>query len=382
MTTNQKKSFFATIGNRIKQAYRWLISKFSYKAESRVSRVLWYVSVLGVFSVVLYVAVGELRERRELQKIYDENQRQRRLDYCHDYWNHELSPDVIYHEADESGYIYNKSLGQRTISYLSWICQSEDGDNLVCFRQFDKRGYFNRITGQPVIPPRFEKAWVFSEGLACVMLNGKLGFVDHNGDIVIENRFMYRPQIGNYCFHGGLCIMNDTTGKVGLIDKQGKWAVEPVYTHIDRLWNGFWIVIDSNYRYGAFDKRGGMVLPCEYLRIENRWGSDDNLYAVAENHVDKVFDTKGNLINAFDFEAIEDLDYESDEFDDNGEPTMIKSLCVQYRTYDGHHGLMDRKGKRLTDPLYNGIEAIGPDRFLCYGRMGTVILDEKGKPVE
>src|SRR5262249_49255806 len=44
-------------------------------------------------------------------------------------------------------------------------------------------------TGSLVIPPRFESALSFSEGLAGVLLDGKWGFFDKTGTLVIENQF-------------------------------------------------------------------------------------------------------------------------------------------------------------------------------------------------
>lgn len=44
-------------------------------------------------------------------------------------------------------------------------------------------------TGKFVIPPRYEKADMFSEGLAAVQQNGKWGFIDTNGKMVVPAKY-------------------------------------------------------------------------------------------------------------------------------------------------------------------------------------------------
>ncbi len=56
----------------------------------------------------------------------------------------------------------------------------------------------------------------FSEGLAGVRINGKHGFIDKTGQIVIEPRFISASQFSN-----GLAAVADQTG-TGYIDKSVK----------------------------------------------------------------------------------------------------------------------------------------------------------------
>lgn len=51
-----------------------------------------------------------------------------------------------------------------------------------------KDGFMDR-TGTVVIEPRYEKAYPFKEGLAAVQVRGRWGYIDTNGRTVIEPRF-------------------------------------------------------------------------------------------------------------------------------------------------------------------------------------------------
>ena len=169
---------------------------FGYKADTKFGRILWYVFATCTCVLILYAAIECVWGYVMVAQWNREARLQQRPEYGHEYWNRELSYGIIYHEEYNDGYIYSKGIGQRTVTGISWIRESEDGDNLVCFKNGEQRGYFDLYTGESVIPAQYEKAWIFSEGLACVILDGKLGFIDHEGNMVIGNVFEYSPYIG------------------------------------------------------------------------------------------------------------------------------------------------------------------------------------------
>ena len=59
--------------------------------------------------------------------------------------------------------------------------------------------------------------------------------------------------------------------------------------------------------------------------------------------------------------------------------------CQRYRVnagygYSDHYGLIDRNGKRITAPLYTGIEAIAEDLYLC--QPDGIIINGQGKIIK
>lgn len=363
-----------------KQAAHWVAKMFGYKADTKFGRMLWYILATCASIILLYIVINIAWGY--YWDIYWKVQHKQweKPTYCHDYWNHDLSPDVLYHEGNGDGYVYNKSIGRRTVTGLYWICKSENGDPWVCFSTGKKRGYFDINTGEVVIPALYEKAWVFSEDLACVMLDDKLGFINHEGEMVIENQFDYSPYIGNYCFHNGLCLMRSESGRMGMIDKLGAWAVDPIYTYIDRTTKGYWVVEDTCERKGLLDESGKTVLPCEFDAVYFDW-QDENISVRTKDHIDQVFDVQGNLLNAFDYQEINGMEFPTAGYDDYGDQNYATAHCMMYRTSDYHCGLLDQSGKRLTAPLFTSITALGPDKYLCKGPAGSVILNDKGKEI-
>lgn len=367
----------------IRRAARWVARMFGYKAENKYARGVWYVFATCAAIITLYVAVVLTIVVVEEADIVCSNLRYRcktnSPTYLHAYDNQYVSPYVIYHD-DCPSYLYNTIRGRRTLTGIHWICTSSDGDSLTCFSTIKehKRGYFNRYTGEVAIPEQYTKAWVFSEDLACVMDKGELRFIDHKGNQVIDKTFPYTPCIDEYCFHNGLCLMSDDNGKKGLIDKQGNWAVEPEYSEILYEPRGFWLIQDRELNYGLLNAKGEMLLPVMYERIIVHQ-RDSCIYVRGRDYLEQVLDYECNIINPCDFEEVEKLEYYTDEYDEYYNLRSATANCLRYVTSDENYGLMDRNGNIITPPSYFSITAIGPDRYLCNGTHGSVILDSKGK---
>lgn len=82
-----------------------------------------------------------------------------------------------------------------------------------------KMGYLDE-KGKIVVPALFDYEGDFSEGLAAVELNEEYGFIDKTGIIVIEPRsYLYLPQFVN-----GLARVTTRDFNFGYIDKKGKFV--------------------------------------------------------------------------------------------------------------------------------------------------------------
>jgi hypothetical protein len=92
-----------------------------------------------------------------------------------------------------------------------------------------KRGFIDRI-GEWAIEPVYDYASPFSQGLAPVSMNGRWGFIDKSGKVVIK---MKRGHNGR-SFHDGLAGVRKND-QWGFIDQTGRWAIKPCYRKIDRF---------------------------------------------------------------------------------------------------------------------------------------------------
>lgn len=379
---NRSNSVLAIFGRGIKQTAHWVARMFGYKAENKFARAVWYVLATSFTLASVYVVVAlSIIFFKEMGDIHRHNRYRRMVNsptYLHNYDNQYVSPYVVYHDSYPS-YLYNTTTGRRTATGIHWICKSSDRDSLACFSTIKehKRGYFNRFTGEVTIPAQYEKAWIFSEGLACVMEQGELHFIDHKGKPAIDKTFTYMPCIDAYCFHNGLCIMSDGNGMIGLINRNGEWEVEPKYKYVSYETKDFWLVQDADGHQGLLCADGEPLLPSVYDEIIVR--NTGYISVRTLDHLDELYDIEGNLVNSCDYRDVEKQEYFTDEHDENGDLKMATAHCLKYRSSDYHYGLMDREGNVITMPLYDQITAVAVNLYLCEGDEGSVILDDKGR---
>lgn len=245
--------------------------------------------------------------------------------------------------------IKNIITGETTIKDIKVDWTSSSGvDTLAVFCADNKRGYFNVHTGKIVIEPKYRRAWNFSDGLAAVQLNGYIGFLDSKGNVAIGFNYPYYGNpLSSFLFKKGYCVVADSTGKCGVINKKGDWTIEPVYDNVEIF-----------EEYAIVTKAG--------LRAQ------------------MLFD--GTLLNSYVLDEISQLTFTQEEYYANKEG----EICTIEKTIDtgmffyrvgGRVGLMDANCRRLTEPLYTRIRAVSKTMYRAYLLDGysEVILNAKGE---
>ena len=110
----------------------------------------------------------------------------------------------------------------------------------------------------------------FSEGLAAIRTGEGVGFIDTNGELVIPTVFeaTNHPQMINawYMFKEGLSV-TVKNGKCGYIDKQGNVVIAPEYDCASPFSQGIAAVCKEG-KWGAIDQNGKMVIPMEYTFVQ------------------------------------------------------------------------------------------------------------------
>ena len=256
---------------------------------------------------------------------------------------------VAIKSSDGKVSIKNTATGKVTIKdiKLDWTT-SAPNESLSVYCTEGKRGYYNAYTGEIAIPAQYRRAWVFSEGLAAVQKNGMIGFVDHKGRTVIDFKFPYHGNpLSEFTFKHGHCVAADTTGKCGVINKQGEWIIKPEYDNV------------SAYEEYAIVSKAGVRMQVGY---------------------------DGKVLNSFVLDDIDRLTYTVQERYENREGEIeyldkeIDTGLFSYRV-GGRCGLMDANCHRLTEPLYKSITAVDKNMFRAtlIDYYSEVILNAKGE---
>ena len=122
-----------------------------------------------------------------------------------------------------------------------------------------KQGYIDG-SGKIVIQPRFDNAWEFSEGLAPVSIGDNWGYIDQTGTVVIMPLFFEvmpfqesLAVVGAYFKSGPI---NNRVGNYGYIDKTGKFVIPPQFSVAFDFSDGLAKILTEDSKHGYVDKSG------------------------------------------------------------------------------------------------------------------------------
>lgn len=320
-------------------------------------------------------------------------------DYIASYDNQYIARGIYYH-ADDSGnggYVFSSD-GKKLIKGIQWLSKPLGKDSLVVFSDGKKRGYFNMFTGKVVIKPIYKRAWVFSDGMASVEIDGMIKFINTRGDVVLDPQLPFRYGMEGYVFHNGLCIVENKQGnRRGIIDKQGNYVLQPEYVQVD-VTDSLYVIGKENVQ-SVIDARLKPVIPFMQAKF---YVYEDKIEAVKPDHSVSTYTRNGELLDDFIVTNTEQLLYDTNdvryctsyEYDDNGHITkevndgeqftrQAVAYCLKYQAEYGWYGLMAKDGTIITPPAYRDIKALASDVYLCSDERGNgVLLNGKGRKVK
>lgn len=184
------------------------------------------------------------------------------------------------------------------ICFFAIINPAQSNDALFAVTVNGKQGFINKI-GKIVIEPEFLQCSYqsrFVDGLAviCTKESDKAGFIDKTGNFVIEQKFsdarnfsegLAAVYFGEYGLHRGF-------DKAGFIDKTGKLIVEPIYDDVIDFSEGL-AAVRKNGKSGFIDKLGKVVVP---LQFDYAFSFADGLAAVFVNGKYGFIDRTGKIV--------------------------------------------------------------------------------------
>jgi hypothetical protein len=228
---------------------------------------------------------------------------------------------------------------------LCFVClaRAQPNNDLFAVEKNGKTGFIDR-TGKIVIPFQFDNATGFSEGLALVTLKNKRFFIDTTGRVVFEARFDIIRE-----FSEGLAAVNigekripnvgliSDPGKWGYIDKTGKLVIPMKFTHAESFSEGLAAIKEGDN--GAFidhDTKKVFALP-----LDVTLGFHEGIAGVLYRGTLSYFDKAGKKISP-------PLGYgpKNHSFSEGLVPIEVK----------GKTGFMDRTGKIVIEPQFEDAE--------------------------
>lgn len=332
----------------------------------------WYKNSKRLFRIVLLSLVGAfvaLIATAFIVDYIDDIQRQRRLEQRHgtEYISQVLERHTFYNKPSK---MYNHKTQSYVIDTLDHIFQYQLSDTIVIYTDIhrhnynSKRGFLNIKSGEVIVPARkYRKAWHFSEGLAAVVKENKVGFINTQGEVVIPFIFDYAESTEylwdfGYMFYNGYSIMTDSSCKFGIINKAGQWVVEPQYDRISGIDEYGFRKVELNGKYGLMKSDGTLVYNVEYDEVTvydgdnivlakngRKWKENSRGQVTAKNLFDSTTPLIVYVLNA------------------DGDCDSILTPYVAYQVCD-RYGVMDSQtGEILCPALFTDIEIVGKELF-------------------
>ncbi len=221
---------------------------------------------------------------------------------------------------------------------------------LVSVIEDDKWGYINE-NGELVIEYQFDYAGVFNKnGIAAVAVDDNYGLIDNSGKFIVNPRFEY---VSSNFSDGYAVVRKD--GKYGYVDKNGELVIDCYYDSAKDFRNGYAIVLFGSV-YGVIDKDGNYVINPQYEDLSYAYSlsSGKNIFIAEKDSQYGYIDINGKTVIDFRFDSI---------VPDNGTTEFINDKYAVV-SVNNKKGVIDTDGKYLIDAIYDELMYCGKNVFV------------------
>ena len=253
-----------------------------------------------------------------------------------------------------------------------------------------KSGFIN-AQGELVIDLVYEAANGFFEGVSAVKKNGKVGYIDKNNRIVVP--FDYD---GGYNFNKGYAVVS-TNKKYWMIDKTGKQVSLRKYDLM--RFNGDFAMIVLDKKWGYVNSRAKEIIPPEYDMIHNY---SEGMIGAKRGGVWGYIDTLDQVVLPFEFEgvsvfkdgvAVVEKDRKAGVIDKTGKTVIsfnYQSLYLDDETgwyfaeKKDKTGMIDKRGREMISFDFDDIDGfseVNEGFALMTIKDKTGMIDKKGNIV-
>lgn len=240
-------------------------------------------------------------------------------------------PDTEFNNSSEKEKVIDiKSKFQDLKSESTISTHNIEEKKLTPKERYGKWGYVDQDYNI-VISFEYDNARPFYDGLAEVQQNGKLGFIDKIGKVIIP---MIYEKIYNYRLEsdGLLYVIKDN--KRGIVEKTGKVIIPVIYDQLSYGFSDGLTNAKKDTKWGYIDKLGNEVIPFHYEEAE---AVKEGLMKVKQNGKWGFIDTMGITVIPIKYDKA--FDFSEDVV------ALVK---------DGKCGFVDKNNREIISFKYDG----------------------------
>jgi len=221
-----------------------------------------------------------------------------------------------------------------SMSFLRHVhAQANTPRRLFQVQQDGKWGFIDS-SGNVVISPKFSKAQSFADGLAAVQYRGKWGYIDESGKFAIEPQFADAD-----AFHHGHAGV-EVDGFWGFIDSSSKFTIPPQFDRIQSFVDGSTAVTNDGAEYWQYVDGSGNGLSNVVTNIP--WGFSEGLTPLELNGKEGYVDLRGHFVIPPEFA-------EANVFSESLAAVKLDNI------WDGKWGVIDRSGQVVIQPKFDWV---------------------------
>ena len=202
-----------------------------------------------------------------------------------------------------------------------------------------------------VIPPQYDAVSAdFSERLAAVEVDGKVGYIDVYNRFIIEPQ--YQPVKKLEGFNLGLSTVK-IGEKYGFINKKGETIIPAQYDYAENFNDNMLATIKMEGKFGAIDLFGNIVVPCKYS-LEATMTTVPISNKVYKHVSDSI---KKELLNLSYSKILSELKACTEEVDKRiSDSLWIQPLETTTVNKDNTKGIKDNYGRMIIPCQFSNID--------------------------
>jgi bifunctional DNA-binding transcriptional regulator/antitoxin component of YhaV-PrlF toxin-antitoxin module len=225
-----------------------------------------------------------------------------------------------------------------------------------------KSGFIDS-NGQVVIDFEFDGVSSFSEGLARIFIDEKVGFIDIRGNIVIPPKFDNALD-----FSEGLSVVT-INDKKGYINKEGEIVIDPIFYMADHFENGIARVFKNIISDAVFINRQGNILLSGKNFLISKYS--EGLINCSENGNWGYIDLDGTYVIAptynYTREFSEGKAAVIPKKNNNGKPNKKEA-----------YGIIDKNNEMIISPIFQGSDIRFSEGLCAVWDDGYGYINDKG----
>lgn len=177
-------------------------------------------------------------------------------------------------------------------------------DGLLSVTKNGKCGYID-TTGKIIVPLKYDECDKFTHETATVWLGENCGLIDRTGKLIIPVKYsMVDDTRDNTIVQVSTYNKTTETAKFGLFTRSGKVLLPISYDEIGYIINGITMLKQSKH-YGYYIVDTKMIIPCKYDEAKN---FTEGFAAVAINKKWGFIDTRGTIALELEYDIVKPLE--------------------------------------------------------------------------